>query len=92
MSAWDHIQVTLGVLGWLVLLHLSPLPLPRFKPFNCVVCSAGWCAIGAYSYFVLSGSCHWSAGILGVGTTALAAMFTVGFAPWLWRSTDPPSS
>lgn len=89
MSPFDHIFLITGIIGLVVLLHASPIPLPNRKPFNCALCLCSWTAIAIYAVLIWNGQCSQLAAISGVGTTALVSMLSVGFAPWMWRGFPP---
>lgn len=86
MTFADHILVMLGIMGWVVLLHASPIPLPNRRPFNCALCTCSWAALAVYAWFVYVGRCDYPTAAAAVGMTALASMVSTGLAPWLWRS------
>lgn len=74
------LETALGLVGLVVLLHASPIPLPQFRPFSCGFCSCVWLAIAYFGLAALGGLAVTSA-VFGVGLTTLAAALTSVFTP-----------
>lgn len=41
----DYALFGIGAPGLALLWHVSPFPLPKFKPFTCAICLSSWIAI-----------------------------------------------
>ena len=78
------IEAAAGIVGLVVMLHASPLPLGRF---TCGFCQSLWIAYPWFAYVGWRTGCEEGivAGVasawVGIGLTALVALLTAVFTP-----------
>lgn len=72
-------EQALAIVGFVVAIHNSPIPLPRWRPFSCALCTSFWLSV---SWFVQYEYRSW---LTGVGLTCLVAALVIYAAPGLFR-------
>lgn len=79
------IEYAVAIVGLVVLVHNSAIPLPNWRPWNCGLCTATWVAIIYGGLGVWSGEMNVDNAIVVVGETALIAGLVASLTP-LFRS------
>ncbi len=75
-------ETAIAIVGLVIALHVSPIPLPKVRPFSCGFCTSIWVA----AVWFVGQEYTWSEKITGIGLTAFVAGMVVAFAPLLFRS------
>lgn len=84
----------LAIVGLVVMLHVSPIPLGRLTCGFCQSCWLAYLWFGVNGYVVGKTAGPWAGFVsawVGVGCTALVAMLVAVFTP-AFRDSDEPSN